>query len=226
MDTEQRRRASEDRLRFVTRLGTGPDTTILELGSGDGAFCRTASRTFKRVIGSDFSSSINDLDDTPSNVETFVIDGMPFPLDDGSVDVAYSDQLIQKLHPDDAVAHLAEIRRVVARSGRYICVTPNKASGPHDISVFYDETARGVHLREYRAAELAEMLHQVGFERVRFYLGGRGRYGPIPLRVMSALETIVAHIPRAIRSRLTESKLVLNMYPVLGINAVADNPNG
>jgi SAM-dependent methyltransferase len=228
-DPAQSRRASADRLRFVKGLGADTSTkatAILELGSGDGEFCRAASHAFERVIGSDFSHRITEIGDLPPNVETFVIDGMPFPLEDGSVDVAYSDQLIQKLDPDDAIGHLAEVRRVVRRTGRYICVTPNKASGPHDISVFYDEVSQGVHLREYRSAELAALLHDAGFERVRFYLGGRGRYVPIPLGVASALEALFARLPRAIRSRLTESKLVLNMYPLLGINAVADNPNG
>ena len=105
---------------------------------------------------------------------------------------------------------------------RCICITPNRASGPHDISVFFDEVAQGVHLREYTARELARAFRAAGFKRVRFYLGGRGRYVRVPTPLLSTLEWLFSLLPRAMRSRLTESALVANMYPLLGLNAVAD----
>ena len=221
VDRAQRDRAAADRLRFARKF-SHRRSSLLEVGSREGAFVLAAARRFKRVVGTDFSNEILGVNGAAENVETFVLDGPTLPFADRSIDIAYSDQFLQKLHPDDAAAHLREVRRVLSPLGAYICVTPNGASGPHDISVFFDELPHGVHLREYRSRELAKVLHTAGFRRVRFYLGGRGHYVRVPAALQSGLEWLFTRLPRATRSRLSESAIVGNTYPLLGLNAVAD----
>ena len=96
------------------------------------------------------------------------------PVPDGSVDVAYSNQLMEHLHPDDAQAQLADIHRALGPGGCYVCVTPRPAPpAPGDVSMYFDEVARGFHLREYTVGELRAMFRRVGFRRIDFYAGGR-----------------------------------------------------
>lgn len=49
----------------------------------------------------------------------------PFPLDDRSVDWVYSEHFIEHLSPDDAIAWLAEMRRVLSPSGFIRLSTPD-----------------------------------------------------------------------------------------------------
>ena len=72
----------------------------------------------------------------------------------GSVDLAFSDQLMEHLHPDDAVEQLRNIHRALKPGGVYVCVTPNRLYGPSDISAFFDDEARGFHLKEYSLDEI------------------------------------------------------------------------
>jgi hypothetical protein len=63
--------------------------------------------------------------------------------------VAYSYQLMEHLHPGDALEQLVNIYQALKRDSVYCCVTPNRISGPHDISVYFDTVAQGLHLKEY-----------------------------------------------------------------------------
>jgi hypothetical protein len=54
----------------------------------------------------------------------------------------YSKELMEHLHCDDvdpAVEHLPGARP----SGVYVCITPNRLGGPHDISRNFDDVATG-----------------------------------------------------------------------------------
>ena len=53
------------------------------------------------------------------------------------------------MHLADAEAQLREMQRVLSPGGAYWCRTPNRVTGPHDISCFFDQVATGFHLLEY-----------------------------------------------------------------------------
>lgn len=221
MDQSERDRAVAHRLRWIRRF-CNRRCTFLQIGAGNGDLVLAMAAIVKRALGIDFSESLDPATNAPSNVEMLGVDGVTLPLPSGSVDVAYSDQFIQRLHPDDAAAHLLEVRHVLSPFGKYVCITANRASGPHDISVFFDDVARGVHLREYSASELSQVLHSAGFARVRFYLGGGGYYVQVPSALMSTVERMFLLIPDTTRRRLTESAVTAHTYPLLGLNVVAD----
>ena len=83
-------------------------------------------------------------------------------------DCIYSNDFLEHLHPDDARLHLAEAFRVLRPGGFYLCYTPGRGSGPHDITkAFYPQgfgfPACGSHLKEYTSRELIDLASSVGF---------------------------------------------------------------
>ncbi|MDP9179471.1 MAG: class I SAM-dependent methyltransferase, partial [Gemmatimonadota bacterium] len=109
-------------------------STFLELGAGDCALSREVSKRVKQVFALDVSRTITAAIDPPDNMTVIICDGCTIPLPPETVDVAYSNQLLEHLHPDDAVEQLRSVRSVLKPGGTYLCVTPNRLSGPHDIS--------------------------------------------------------------------------------------------
>ena len=168
---------------FLPRGGT-----YLEIGAGD---CALASRVVPRagkVYALEVSEEITDGAAQQANLEVVITDGRSVPVPPGSVDVAFSDQLMEHLHPDDAVEQLGNIHRALAPGGVYLCITPNRLSGPHDISRLFDPVATGLHLREYTNQELAALMRTVGFSRLRTFLTFRGRTVTAPVLAAEALE--------------------------------------
>ena len=103
----------------------------------------------RQVYALDVSAEITSRVSLPSNFKLILSDGTSVPLPPESVDVAYSNQLMEHLHPDDALEQLQGIWRALRPGGVYICLTPNRVNGPHDISQYFDSVATGFHLKEY-----------------------------------------------------------------------------
>jgi hypothetical protein len=73
---------------------------------------------------------------------------------------------------------MEQLRNILAAlrpGGHYICTTPNRLTGPHDISAGFDDEPRGFQLREYTYHELAPAFRQAGFRRVRVLERAHGR---------------------------------------------------
>jgi SAM-dependent methyltransferase len=110
---------------------------------------------------------------------------------------------MEHLHIEDAEPQLREIYRVLKPGGQYLCTTPNRVSGPHDISVYFDEIPRGFHMREYDYGSLRSLLLGAGFRRVRFPVVVRGL--PLATPSYSALrwvERVLETMPPLRRTRL------------------------
>jgi SAM-dependent methyltransferase len=125
--------------------------------------------------------------------------GLDIPLPDESIDVAFSDQVIEHLHPDDASQQVLSIHRVLKSGGLYICITPNRLYGPHDISKFFDTVATGLHLKEYTVTDLARLCRRAGFAKVQAYTTtasiSRLR---IPLKMVTSAERFLEMLPRRV----------------------------
>jgi hypothetical protein len=94
------------------------------------------------------------------------------------------------------------MRRVLRPGAPYVCVTPNRLLGPHDVSRHFSDVPRGLHLAEYGHRELARALRAAGFRRVRV-LRGLGRPAtPWPLLPYAAAEALLALLPARPRRRL------------------------
>jgi SAM-dependent methyltransferase len=149
----------------------------------------------RQVYGLDVSAEITSRVALPPNFKLILSDGTSVPLPPDSVDVAYSNQLMEHLHPDDAFEQLQGIWRALRPGGVYICVTPNRVNGPHDISQYFDSVATGFHLKEYTVAELSQLFRKVGFREVKTLLGHKGRCVPAPVPPVVTAEAVLAALP-------------------------------
>lgn len=179
-----------------------PDTAFVEIGAGD---CRLALAVAERVghvYAIEVSAEITAGVPQKENLDLIVTDGLSLPLPSAVAALAFSNQVFEHLHPDDARLHLQEVHRVLAPGGRYVCVTPNRLTGPHDISAYFDEVATGFHLREYTAAELADLMRSAGFARAEAWASRRGLQLRLPWLLIRAVEGLVGRLPQRARRRL------------------------
>jgi SAM-dependent methyltransferase len=194
------------------------DAIFLEVGPGDCALALEVARLVRQVYAVDVSEEIGKGLRLPPNFERVISDGCSIPVAEESVHVAYSDQLIEHLHPEDALEQLRNIHRTLVAGGVYICITPNSLSGPHDISGYFDEVATGFHLREYTVTELARIFRDTGFRKVRVLVGARGFQLALPVGLVSGTERALRVLPHRLRKRVA-GELPLRL--ILGISLVA-----
>ena len=130
--------------------------------------------------------------------------------------MAFSNQLMEHLHPDDALEQLTQIIAALAPGGRYLCVTPNRLNGPHDVSRGFDTTATGLHLHEYTVRELAGIMKKAGFRRVQAYF--TSGHLCISTAPAIALEGALACLPRSLQWTLASTR---PLSKALGIKLIA-----
>ena len=175
-----------------------PGTRFLEVGGGDCALAVELSRRVRQVTAVEAAATI-----VPQvgNLEVLVSDVPPYPLPGDSMDLAFTCHFIEHLRPDDALLHLREMHRLLAPGGRYVCVTPHRLWGPHDISRYFSDVPEGLHLHEYSHRELLGLLKRAGFRRGRAIsrLGGSGTW--LPHLGTRSLEALLALPPLAARRR-------------------------
>lgn len=194
------------------------DHVFFEIGGGDCALSMEVAPRVARSIGCDVAPCLSTGLVKPVNFSFLQTDGRTFDLGDESVDVAYSNQLMEHLHVDDVRAQLQEIFRVLKPGGHYVCVTPNRIGGPWDISMYFEKRAKGFHMKEYTVGELVGMFQEMGCSRVGVYCGGRGMFWRAPVGFVRACEWLLQRLPDAISFPLARS---LPGRAVLGIRIVA-----
>jgi len=182
----------------------------MEIGAGDCATVRGVAEFARAVTAVEVSREIVPAD-LPSNVEVAISDGVSVPLAPASVDLVYSNQVMEHLHPDDATDQLRNIATVLKSGGRYLCITPNRLTGPHDISCRFDSVPRGFHLREYTYGELALAFRTAGFRDVRVLESAQGRTLD---RLIRQIRTVTVQVSEAIE-RASERPMIVPLQPYL-----------
>jgi SAM-dependent methyltransferase len=209
----ERRAASDDKFTLLARF-IDQDTVFLEIGAGDCAFTlavadRGARKCYALDVSREILSGVND-----PRVETVLSDGCTVPVPAGAVTLAYSFQVMEHIHPDDALEQLRNLFAAHAPGGSYMCVTPSRLNGPHDVSKFFDPVARGFHLKEYTNSELARLFRAVGFSRVVPYAGFRGHFVRLPLSFVRAFEWVFNKLPVRTAQRLGKKPVFRNLLEI------------
>ena len=200
-DVEAQRAAVENQMSFLTRFLT-PDCIFMEVGPGDCSFSFEVARRVRQVFAIDVSTEISKSATQPANFHLLISDGSSISLQGDSVDVAYSYQLMEHLHPDDALEQVRSILHVLAPGGRYVCISPNRITGPHDISKYFDRIATGFHLKEYTATELVALFIKTGFRRVECYLVVKGLVLHTPVALIQMVESFIEFLPYGLRRKI------------------------
>jgi hypothetical protein len=94
-------------------------------------------------------------------------------------------------------------------------ITPNRLSGPWDISRGFDEVATGLHLKEYTVGDLAQQFMAAGFSRVYAFVSYHGRaISPImPTAAIVSVERGLERLPPMVGRRLA---MALTAVKVIG----------
>lgn len=191
-----------------------PEISFLEIGPGDCSLSFEVCKHVQEVFAVDVSDEITKSLTQPPNFHLILSDGSSVPVRPGSIHVAYSNQLMEHLHPDDALDQLRGLCAALAPGGVYICLTPNRLNGPHDISRDFDDEATGFHLKEYTIGELSRCFREVGFRQVRVYAGAKGRYIRLPTFPVTCAEKFLDLLPTRLGkwlARTVVARLVLGI---------------
>ncbi len=195
-----------------------PSMTFLEIGAGNCSVSLRVASLVRKVYALEVSEEVMKHVPPIPNLQKIISDGSSVPVPAGGIDLAYSYQVMEHVHPEDAMSQLRNIYRALAPGGKYICVTPDRVSGPHDISQYFDATATGFHLKEYTWGELAQLFRSVGFKSVNAFVGARNRYFKVPLAAVRLLENSLALLPHSLARRFGRLRGFQNL---LFITAVA-----
>jgi SAM-dependent methyltransferase len=179
-----------------------PNTSFLEVGPGDCALCFHIARQVRFVHGVDVSDEVTKCARPPANFALSLSDGTSIPVAPGSVDLAYSNQLMEHLHPDDAMEQLQNIHAALAPNGRYVCITPSRLTGPHDVSKHFDRAPHGFHLKEYSTYEMSALFKRVGFRKLRAAIGGKGAFWLVPVWLVTPFERALELLPVGLRQTI------------------------
>jgi SAM-dependent methyltransferase len=213
MDPARRCRNTETQIAFLRRH-LKPTDIFVELGCGDAAVTFGIAPLVREAIGVDVTPALIDPASAPAHFRFLQTNGTDLALPSDYADLVYSNQLMEHLHPDDATAQLREIHRVLKPGGRYICVTPSRLTGPHDISAYFGYEPTGFHLREYDHASLASLFRQAGFRSFAAHVTIKGRHATVPVSAAITAEKLLMALPRPARLRIAQIGQVRNLAGV------------
>lgn len=200
----------------VLRPYINPETQFMEIGPGSCVLSFEVAKYVKSVYAVDVSEEIAGRDDCPENFKLIISNGVDVPLPEHTIKVAYSNQLMEHLHPDDALDQLRAIYRTLVPGGVYICITPNRIYGPSDVSRYFDETATGLHLKEYTYNELSEMMKDVGFSKVMAIIATKNmRLKTLcPVCILRTVENVFLSLPKKSRKRITSNRKIKRLLSI------------
>jgi ubiquinone/menaquinone biosynthesis C-methylase UbiE len=184
---------------FIRRFIRIGRDDFFEIGSGSGDVCVEIAKAAKSCIGVDPASTVRRTGDVPPNCSFLASDIVNFQIEDASVDVAFSNQVLEHLHPEDCQTLIGKVFRALRPGGIFVNIVPNKLSGPHDVSKYFAEEAEGLHLHEYSNRELSNFLGAAGFVRCTSYMGARGAFIPVPAAFVAFIEDLLSVLPRGAR---------------------------
>jgi ubiquinone/menaquinone biosynthesis C-methylase UbiE len=203
---EESRKDVERQLWFLKRF-LKKEATYMEIGAGDCKLTYEVAGLVKKTIAIDVSSEITKSGKAPENFQLIISDGSSIPVPTNSVHVVYSNQLMEHLHEEDAFEQLKNIFNALTENGCYVCITPNRLSGPHDISAYFDNYARGFHLKEYTYYELNQLFHKAGFAKTKAFTGNKKIFVRIPLFLIFPYEKFLELLSFSIRKKLLKFTL-------------------
>lgn len=199
-------------LKFLGRL-FDKNKVFMEIGSGDCLLAKELTKHFKKVVAFEVADAIPFVAGTPDNFELKIFNGFDMKEEPASYDIIYSNQVFEHLHPDDTIPLLQSYHKFLKTDGHLVIVTPNRLTGPHDVSRAFCEDAEGFHLKEYTYKELKAQLQATGYKKIRGYVGHKklGYFG-LGISWLVAAEKCFNILPGFIKKRVKHSSVLFNLF--------------
>jgi len=171
-----------------------PECTFVEFAPGDGRLLKHAAQYCEQAIGIDISDQRESTETFPTNTNLIVYDGYDLgKISDSSVDIVFSDQLIEHLHTDDVEIHFDNIKRILKNGGKYIFRTPHAYSGPHDVSQYFSPTPECFHLKEWTFVDADELVMNNRFSKIKYYWSAKSIHIRFPRFYFTIAESFFSH---------------------------------
>jgi len=199
---EDSRRKVEGQLRLL-RPVLNSNSTLVEFAPGDCRLGIAAANECARVVGVDISDQRAADQEAPENFHLVIYDGYQLDIEDQSVDVAFSYQFLEHLHPDDVGPHFALVNRILRPGGVYVFDTPHRFSGPHDISNIDGDELQCFHFQEWSYQEMSRVLHTHGFSKIGFFRRNQLYRNPFIVALHGIFEGFVSCLPSRFRRKLS-----------------------
>ncbi len=209
----EQQEAARDQMKLLSRF-LNPEAIFLEVGPGGCHLSFEVAKHVSKVYAIDVSDNITRNTAQPANFTLILSNGSSVSVPEGSVDVAYSYQLMEHLHPDDAFDQIKNIHTALVKGGVYICITPHQFMGPHDISRYFDDTATGFHLQEYTNTSLNALFKRAGFSKIQAGLSVKAGHALFPIYPAMALEYVLNLFPSRTRKVLSSAMFVRHLLEI------------
>ncbi|UCF05454.1 MAG: class I SAM-dependent methyltransferase [bacterium] len=191
------------------------DTVFAEFAPGDCSFAYYISRYVREVYAVDISKQSSGKYQEPSNFSLIIYNGYDLDMADNSVDVAFSDQLIEHLHPEDVEHHFDLVKRILREGGIYIFRTPHAYFGPWDVSKYFSDTPEGFHLKEWTYSGLEKIIKKLHYSRVYGYKKIGKNFIIIRPLYFKIVEKLLSIFPMKLRRKVSRPLLPMKMIVVL-----------
>lgn len=195
-------RRNERRMALVEKF-ISKDSVLLEFAPGDCRFASEMCKHVDKVYGVDISDQSGDDFTAPDNFKHIVYDGYHLDLPENSIDIVFSDQLLEHLHPEDTAQHMRVVHRILRPGGAYVFRTPHRFSGPWDISRYFADEPEGFHLKEWTYGEMADLLTETGYRSWRGFRYVKGSPMQMPYFILTLAENMLKPLPRKLTRRLS-----------------------
>lgn len=200
---EDSRQAVEARMKLLRPYLKGGET-FMEVAPGDCRLAYKVCEQVKKVIAIDISDQSGDKNEVPDNFELVIYDGYELGLPENSVDIAFSYQFLEHIHPEDHEYHMETVYRVLKPGGLYIFDTPHLYSGPHDASRGFTYIHEGMHLKEWTYREMSALVKKTGFTEWYTYRFGVPRESGLFNFGTLLVEGLFGILPLPLRQKLSQ----------------------
>lgn len=202
---EQTKTRNKNKIRLINSF-LSPHVTFLEFAPGD---CRFAidevSKHVNYVMGVDISDQTSHTQHRPDNFELIIYDG--YNLDqvkNNSVDIVFSDQLIEHFHPEETELHFKIVHRILKPHGLYVFRTPHELTGPHDVSMYFSDKPECFHLKEWNYIEMKSLVKDIGYSKFVSYWSARSLKVRLPYFYFHAAEKFFGSLPKSKIRKITQ----------------------
>jgi len=188
--------SSDAPLQLLGRLITR-DSSFLEVGANDCSLALNLAASVQRVYAVARSAVIAGTQRFPANFHLIAAEGNCVPVPQASIDVAYSNGLVDQLDPEQTREQLANVQRALKRGGVFVCCARNRLLGAEPGSS-----------PPHTFGELRSMLRKVGFRTVAQHARYADRHVTLPGPLAQLLELVGARARNTWLREMLEIRLI------------------